>query len=200
MNGGVARERRENLILRDTSKSGAGLWRVVATALSPPRLPSGKRRAHLRGSVVFEVLLVAAVLAVGLYVGISVAARWRRHALVDRSAAEILRLTTALEAHRRQLGQWPQAALEGEVPAGLAGFLGAEKWPATSAIGGRYVWTPPTARESATLGITAFSPDAPLVARPADLRAIDALLDDGNLATGRFRAGFNGWPTWRVGP
>ena len=148
----------------------------------------------------FEVLLVSVVLAVGVYVGISFAARWRQHALADRSATEILRLTAALETHRRQLGKWPPAALEGEVPAGLAAFLGAGKWPATTAVGGRYVWTPPTARGGAMLGITAFSPDAPLAARPADLRAIDALLDDGNLATGRFRAGFNGWPTWRVGP
>jgi len=33
---------------------------------------------------------------------------------------------------------------------------------------------------------------------PDDLIAIDRELDDGNLATGNFRTGFNGWPVMLV--
>jgi len=50
------------------------------------------------------------------------------------------------------------------------------------------------------IGLTAFSPEPPLALSIEDLRSIDAQLDDGNLATGRFRTGFNGWPVYQVNP
>ena len=48
--------------------------------------------------------------------------------------------------------------------------------------------------------VTAFFPQAPLALSRADLLRIDAQLDDGNLATGRFRTGFNGWPVYTLEP
>lgn len=48
------------------------------------------------------------------------------------------------------------------------------------------------------IGITAFSPSPALSLTAEDLRYIDARLDDGNLATGRFRVGFNGWPVYQI--
>ena len=78
-------------------------------------------------------------------------------------------------------------------------------------FGGNYGWVPPdTANgsgeaEGAKSGgngaivVTAFTPSFPLVLSAADLAYIDAKLDDGNLKTGRFRTGFNGWPVLLVG-
>ena len=56
------------------------------------------------------------------------------------------------------------------------------------------------ANAGGSIAITAFSPKAPLALTSKDLLYIDSKLDDGNLATGRFRTGFNGWPVYRVGP
>lgn len=50
------------------------------------------------------------------------------------------------------------------------------------------------------IAVTAFAPNPPLSLTEEDLRYIDAKLDDGNLATGRFRAGFNRWPVYSIGP
>ena len=44
--------------------------------------------------------------------------------------------------------------------------------------------------------LTAFVPQFPLTLTRADLQRIDRLIDDANLATGRFRTGFNGWPVY----
>jgi hypothetical protein len=75
------------------------------------------------------------------------------------------------------------------------------------AISGNVTASPalsPAANAAANAGgiiaITAFSPKAPLALTSKDLLYIDSKLDDGNLATGRFRTGFNGWPVYRVGP
>ncbi|MBI2498294.1 MAG: hypothetical protein HYV75_10425 [Opitutae bacterium] len=46
--------------------------------------------------------------------------------------------------------------------------------------------------------LTAFAPDLPLTLDNTDLLYIDGQVDDGNLATGRFRTGFNGWPVYLV--
>jgi len=58
----------------------------------------------------------------------------------------------------------------------------------------------PAANAGGLIAIAAFSPAAPLALTSKDLLYIDSKLDDGNLATGRFRTGFNGWPVYRVGP
>lgn len=59
---------------------------------------------------------------------------------------------------------------------------------------------PPAADPTGIIAITAFSPQPPLALTSKDLLYIDSKLDDGNLATGRFRTGFNGWPIYRVAP
>jgi hypothetical protein len=71
------------------------------------------------------------------------------------------------------------------------------------AISGNVTASPalsPAANAGGIIAITAFSPKAPLALTSKDLLYIDSKLDDGNLATGRFRTGFNGWPVYRVGP
>ncbi len=56
----------------------------------------------------------------------------------------------------------------------------------------------PKRAPSGFISITAFAPELPLALTPEDLRSLDAKLDDGNLATGRFRLGFNGWPIYEL--
>ena len=55
-----------------------------------------------------------------------------------------------------------------------------------------------TAPIGGVIAITAFPPSPALTLSLADLREIDRALDDGNLATGKFRLGFNGWPVLTV--
>ena len=175
------------------------LRHLIETEPSAGR-PPHPARAKQHGFVGFEIALALVVLAIGAYLGFTGWQKLQQRACGERFADEVRVLSAALENCHRKLGKWPAAAREGEVPEGIAVYLSPGKWPDTTPIGGRYVWTPPTAGRPATLEVTAFGSDAPLTAARADLRAIDLLLDDGNLTTGRFRTGFNGWPVWRVSP
>lgn len=114
------------------------------------------------------------------------------------------------------------------MPRGMESVLASTPWLTGHPFGGAYDWIPPQApppraappppdpnapAQLATAAVkpppakpprdgmivvTAFSPGSPLTLTEEDMRAIDRALDDGNLATGRFRAGFNGWPTYLV--
>lgn len=115
-------------------------------------------------------------------------------------------------------------------PRGMETALAATPWSAGPPFGGAYDWVPPqlppppapppppdpnaparpadavikppakTPARPGLITVTAFSPAPPLALTEEDMRTIDRQLDDGNLATGRFRAGFNGWPSYAVNP
>ncbi|MBM3852405.1 MAG: hypothetical protein FJ399_04530 [Verrucomicrobia bacterium] len=57
---------------------------------------------------------------------------------------------------------------------------------------------PPPPDSTPMIVVTAYAPELPLRITAEHLRYIDQKLDDGNLATGRFRVGFNGWPVFRI--
>lgn len=160
--------------------------------------PASPVDAH--GSVGFEIALVLAVLAAGALLASTSFHRMRQHAREEHFVADLRARSAALESYHQKLGRWPAAAWEGTMPAGLEPFLSGSNWSDPSPFGGHFVWTQPAAGERGLLSVTAFDSDAPLGASRAELRAIDAMMDDGDLTTGRFRTGFNGWPTWRVGP
>jgi type II secretory pathway pseudopilin PulG len=118
--------------------------------------------------------------------------RFRQQARCSRFISDIRGFAAAFENVRRQSGQWP-ATPEG------AGPSLARSWRDGSPFGGEYGWVPPARSDGAgSITLTAFSPGFPLLLSIADLRRIDARMDDGNLATGRFRTGFNGWPVYLV--
>lgn len=114
------------------------------------------------------------------------------------------------------------------VPRGMEVALADTPWSAGPPFGGAYDWIPPQVppppapppppdpnapaqpadavikpppkppTRPGLITVTAFSPAPPLALTDEDMRYIDGKLDDGNLATGRFRAGFNGWPSYAV--
>jgi hypothetical protein len=84
-------------------------------------------------------------------------------------------------------------------------YLSAEQWTSPTSAGGSFQWQKttgqPADKSSRTVGrilITAFAPSPAFQFSHADLAAIDQRIDDGDLATGRFRTGFMGWPMFVV--
>jgi type II secretory pathway pseudopilin PulG len=155
-------------------------------------------------------MLLILVLAGGL-VG-EMLGRVRQRRRCDRFVADLRVFAAAFENHARQnRNALPAGAGDSTVPTGMEDRLKETNWSKGSPFGGDYGWLaappagpttegagPPAIRGGAIV-LTAFTPRFPLELSRRDLLAIDARIDDGNLATGRFRTGFNGWPVYLVG-
>lgn len=169
---------------------------AAETAASSAPLPL---TAPVRGGAftLAELALAGLSLVLATVLGFMGAAEWRARGRADRCAAELRTLAAVFETHRRDTGTWPAATGEpGAAPAGLETLLPRDTWTQPTPFGGRYAWV----EKTPALAVTAFVPDAPLALSRRDLQRIDARLDDGNLATGRFRTGYHGWPLYLLAP
>ena len=77
-----------------------------------------------------------------------------------------------------------------DFPPEMVDYLDPDLWTDGTPIGGSYNWEGPN--NFAYAGISIYPPDA---APNEEYEMIDAILDDGNLATGRFIIGSNGRAT-----
>lgn len=161
---------------------------------SLPLFPSATRAASASLTLVEAGLGLLALVLAGVLVFLA-GKEWNARARAARCADELRGLAAGFERYRREEGKWPAAATaRGAIPAGMERFLAADTWMRPTPLGGHYAWVKAARKNPPALAITAFVPDAPLDL--SQLRRIDALLDDGDLTTGRFRTGFNGWPTY----
>ncbi|HUR58568.1 MAG TPA: hypothetical protein VM029_12715 [Opitutaceae bacterium] len=167
-------------------------------SLQRQTFPQAGRRPSCRGSLGPELLGGLLVLALALWLMVEMVGRvqqWRRcHAFL----ADLRDFSAAYQ----RLGKQDLAVTGGDraAPRAWEELTKETNWSKGSPFGGDYQWHEETAgdRKSATVIVTAFAPHFPLSVSRAELLAIDAEIDDGNLATGRFRTGFNGWPVYRL--
>jgi hypothetical protein len=131
--------------------------------------------------------------------------QYQHHRAIDRVVADLHSATLAFREYMRQYQMPPESANFGEAPKGAGPFLSQLKWGEPTPVGGYYQWlggpakTPePGGMMSGRIGIAAFPPAPPISLSGADLLEIDQRIDDGNLAAGDFRIGFNGWPILTV--
>ena len=146
------------------------------------------------------VELALGFLVIGLlgWLAIEVVARVRQRHHCDAFVAELRQFE---EIFRRYPPHPAMIGAGGALPRATAEALNSTRWPAGSPLGGNYEWVPPRANApggSGSIALTAFAPEFPLRVTRAELARIDRQLDDGDLATGRFRTGFNGWPVFHL--
>jgi type II secretory pathway pseudopilin PulG len=156
-----------------------------------------------------DLLLVAIVGLLAVAAGFVTLQNQRHDAARDRVTKNFTAGAAAFRAYIEQNGSAPATANTGEVPAGMAEFFGALDWSSPSPVGGAFRWVASAETKTApadstpsirggTITLTAFSPSTPLTLSTEDLLLIDRQIDDGNLSTGNFRTGFNGWPVLSV--
>lgn len=152
------------------------------------------RSSGRRGLVLVELLLILLVLVLAMVLLFMGLGRIQHQARLEQFGADLQAFTKTFEQARAENGRWPATAAE------AGPRLQAERWAEGPDIGGEYGWVPPGATgRPGMIIVTAFSPNFPLELTRADLLAIDRGIDDGDLVTGRFRTGFNGWPVYLVG-
>jgi hypothetical protein len=146
--------------------------------------------------------LSIALFALGLAAALAAPAL-RRSWNERRTAAaghELREIAAAFQAHAHARGDWPPAdALPGAAPTGMAERLASTRWSQRTPLGGRYTWTLNSVhqgdRYQAALLLVPTA-GAPLSAGRDELIAVDRAVDDGNLATGKFRLGFRNYPVF----
>jgi len=181
---------------------------------TPPEPPQGRLADAGSPPVIApprKVWWVSDLLLVGLFGFLAVGAiittvQHQRHIVaLDRFAKDLTVAATAFHSYIKEKGIAPPDSDIGVVPQGMAARLTQLDWTAPTAVGGAYRWVNIPAGEivenapmGGTIAITSFPPSPPITLSEEDLREIDRRIDDGNLATGKFRTGFNGWPVLTV--
>lgn len=154
----------------------------------------GPGRSRVSGFTLVELMLtlLVGVLAVALL--FTWLGRERQHRGGARFIADLQEFATVFQDYKRLHRAWPPPSTgEIPVPRGMEEALVETNWAEPSPYGGRYDWD-----GRGAVMLTAFAPAFPLELTRAELLALDREFDDGNLATGRLRTGFNGWPVYLV--
>jgi type II secretory pathway pseudopilin PulG len=146
------------------------------------------------------VFVVGALFAVGL----PVLRKTRLGSRAAATASDLRAFSTALQSYVRDKGDWPDGPTEpGAFPAGTESYLRSANWTHSTPIGGRYMWattTPQQGERYRAVIVIASVPGDPAADDREQLLAIDRLLDDGNLARGKFRLGFRNQPIFVLEP
>ena len=143
------------------------------------------------GFSLLELLVAIAIISILSSIAIAAFEGYKSKALIASTAAEIKDLATAFEAYASDNGDYPDDS-HLDLPAGMESFIKADFWTSPSPLTGTYNWEGPNSYPYA--GISLFQSTATV----EQLEALDLLLDNGNLANGRFRIGDNGRPTYIV--
>ena len=151
----------------------------------------GRRAFGFTQAELLLVLLVMVLVGVLLFAALG---RIRQHRNAERFIADLQDFAAVFQSYRQQSHAWP-ASTNGEtrLPRELEAALGDTHWDEGSPFGGSYGWD-----SRGAVVLTAYAPAFPLSLTRADLLEIDRRMDDGDLATGRLRTGFNGWPVYFV--
>lgn len=149
---------------------------------STPRQPGYKLP---RGFTLVEIMVV--VVIIGLLAALAIPAfqRNQRSSQNTRMANDFRIFSQAFEIYNTQNGAWPDAAAPGVVPSlpvSVSDTLRSSNWQSATTFGGQWQWANALASAGdAGICVTGFT------CTDAQLRELDAKLDDGNLTTGRFR-------------
>jgi type IV pilus assembly protein PilA len=130
------------------------------------------------------------IVIIGLLVSITIPSyqSYKRKANIARTAVEMRRFSSAFMAYLAEYQTFPIDA-HLVLPPGMDQYIDPIHWANATPLGGNYNWEGPDNYPYA--GLSIFQPTAPL----ADLQTLDHFLDNGDLATGKFRWGTGGRPT-----
>lgn len=149
---------------------------------------SGARRSLLaRGFTLIEILIVVIILGILASIVIPQFASASGDSSNATFVHDMKLLGRLITVQQHYSGQWPADRNPGEFPPEMAGKLDPADFAKTTPIGGS--WDYDADVYGVVAGISVELPDR----TPAQMIAIDRMIDDGNLVTGAFRQRTNGY-------
>lgn len=145
--------------------------------------PFGRRPG---GFTLVEIMIVVTIIGLLAALAIPAFARIQLRSRASALANDLRVGQAAFETYALENGGWPPDGAAG-VPPEMAGYLSMEKFNGPTPFGGNYDWD--FEQFGFTAGLSVYNPDADL----DTMGRVDAMIDDGNLATGNFRSRADGY-------
>lgn len=143
-------------------------------------------RSRRGGFTLVEIMIVVVIIGLLAAMAIPAFARVRAQSKVSAFANDIRVGSEAFETYAMENGGWP-ADGGGAVPGVMDGYLNLAKFSGPTPLGGSWDW------DNGVFGVTAGLSVRDPTADLATMVRVDQQIDDGNLATGDFRARAGGY-------
>lgn len=144
--------------------------------------PSGPPRHHRAGFTLVEIMIVVVIIGLLAAMAIPAFARVRQSAQNSRFISDLRTFAQAFETYALKNGGWPPNSGTGVIPTGMTGEFKNADWQTTrNSVGGRWNW------DRNLNGFAAAISTTGVTATDAQMAAIDAKIDDGDLTTGLFQ-------------
>lgn len=147
-----------------------------------------KTRVPETGFALIEIMVVVLIIGVLLTIAIPAFSRARKDAQNVRFINDLRIATGAFESFAMEQGRYPADRTPGVVPDGMAAYFTGLNWIEPTPIGGQWDWDCNVF--GAKAGVSVYFGNRMQDDR---MREIDLRIDDGNLATGRFRKRAQGY-------
>jgi prepilin-type N-terminal cleavage/methylation domain-containing protein len=134
-----------------------------------------------------ELMIVVGIVSLLAALSFPSMVRARESSLNSRMAADLRLARDSFVEYAADNGKYPPDTMPGVVPNGMADYLKRVPWTEPTVIGGQWDWD--NAQFGFKAGVSLYEPTA----SAPQLKNLDALIDDGNLSTGSFRARSQGY-------
>jgi type IV pilus assembly protein PilA len=149
--------------------------------------PLRLRRRRSAGFTLVEIMIVVVIIGFLASMAIPAFQKARRNSQNAAFANDLRQMRAAVEQCTMELGGYPPDGYPGSFPTELEAYLPTGIATRTTPLGGLWDWD--YEQFGVKAGISVQSPTAEI----DQLQEVDRLIDDGNLATGNFRARSSGY-------